>query len=180
MSAKILLVEDESIIRMNLADVLRNGGYEVEEARDGTQAVKLFESRNFDLVVTDLVMPELNGFKLIARVRSISPSIPVILITGYLARQAGLAILQGSSEFLAKPIQPEALLTSVKSLLAPPIYRRKSKGSQVWHFCCNCAEWPTDDYDEQRVPPTTGQLCNECIVKREADDCSQDVIFRPR
>jgi CheY-like chemotaxis protein len=173
MAAKILLVEDESIVRMNLADVLRSEGYQVEEARDGAQAVKLFEAQHFDLVITDLVMPELHGFKLIARVRAISPNVPVILITAYLSRQAGKALLEGSSEFIAKPIQPEVLVTSVKHLLpsvsGEPIYRRK-RSSQVWHLCPNCSDWPTHDYDEQRVPPI-GQLCNECTVKREANDC---------
>jgi CheY-like chemotaxis protein len=175
MAARILLVEDESIIRMNLADVLRGEGYEVEEARDGSQAVQLFVSQHFDLVVTDLVMPQLDGFKLIARVRSMSPGIPVILITAYLSRQAGKAILEGSSEFLAKPIQPDELITAVKHLLqgasaVASIYRSE-RGSQVWHFCTNCSEWPTDDYDERPVPPTNEELCNECRVKLQANDC---------
>jgi CheY-like chemotaxis protein len=176
MAARILLVEDESIIRMNLADVLRSEGYEVEEARDGSHAVQLFVSQYFDLVITDLVMPGLDGFKLIGRVRSISPGIPVILITAYLSRQAGKAILQGSSEFVAKPIQPDELLTAVKHLLleARSVANtyRSERGSQVWHFCTNCSEWPTDDYYERRAPPTNEQLCNECRAKWQANDCS--------
>jgi CheY-like chemotaxis protein len=170
MAPKILLVEDESIVRMNLADILRSEGYTVVEAHDGAEAVNLFERQHFDLVITDLVMPELHGFKLIARVRAISPKVPVILITAYLSRQAGKALLEGSSEFIAKPIQPEVLLASVKHLLpTESVYRRK-RSSQVWHLCANCSGWPAEDYDEQRVPPI-GQLCNECTVKREANDC---------
>jgi CheY-like chemotaxis protein len=176
MEAKILLVEDESIARANIADVLRGEGYEVEEARDGAQAVKLFGAQRFDLVITDLVIPQLDGFKLIARVRSMSPGIPVILITAYLSKEVGKALLEGSSEFIPKPIQTDMLRTSVKHLLqgssrvASTIYRSET-GSQIWHFCSNCSEWPTDDYDEQRVPPTTGQLCNECRAKWQASDC---------
>jgi CheY-like chemotaxis protein len=178
MAARILLVEDESIVRMNLGDVLRNEGYEIEEARDGAQAVELFQNRQFDLVITDLVMPELDGFKLIARVRSISPGIPVVLITAYLSRQAGKAILQGSSVFIAKPIQLDELTAAVKHLLqrspavAATIYR-SIRGSQIWHLCTTCSEWPTNNYDEQRVPPTTGQLCNECRAKWQVNDCRE-------
>jgi len=117
MPAKILLVEDESITRASLVDLLRNEGYEVEEARNGAQAVKLFETRRFDLLITDFVMPELNGLKLIARVHSSSPKTPIILITAYLSRDSGEAILQGAAEFVTKPIEARALLETVKRLV---------------------------------------------------------------
>jgi CheY-like chemotaxis protein len=114
---KILLVEDESITRASLADLLRKESYDVEEARNGAEASDLFEMRRFDLVVTDLVMPEMNGFKLIARVRSKSPETPVILITAYLSPQSGKAVLQGQAELITKPIEPDVLLSTVKHLL---------------------------------------------------------------
>lgn len=117
MAEKILLVEDESITRASLADLLRQEGYEVEEARDGAQGVEVFEKRRFDLVITDLVMPQLNGFKLIARVQSISPHTPIILITAYLSTISGKAILQGSAEFIGKPIEPDIVLATVRHLL---------------------------------------------------------------
>ncbi|MGH8546641.1 MAG: response regulator [Gammaproteobacteria bacterium] len=117
MPGKILLVEDESITRMSLADLLQNEGYEVKEARDGAQAVDLFESEGFDLVITDFVMPQLNGLKLIARVHSISPHTPIILITAYLSTDSGKAILQGSAEFIGKPVEPDVLSATVKHLL---------------------------------------------------------------
>jgi DNA-binding NtrC family response regulator len=119
-SARVLVVEDESITRTSMCDLLRTQGYEVEEARDGAQAVELFENQRFDLVITDLVMPQLNGFKLIARVHSISPATPVILITAYLSKDSGKAILQGSAEFIGKPIDSDALLAAVKHLLVSP------------------------------------------------------------
>jgi CheY-like chemotaxis protein len=116
-SARLLVVEDESITRASICDLLRTQGYDVEEARDGAQAVELFENQHFDLVITDLVMPQLNGFKLIARVHSISPATPIILITAYLSRDSGRAILQGSAEFIGKPIESDALLAAVRHLL---------------------------------------------------------------
>lgn len=49
-------------------------------------------------------------------------------------------------------------------------YRRR-KGKDTWHFCSNCSNWPTYDYDEQHSKPTTGELCNECKAKKKDDDC---------
>jgi DNA-binding response OmpR family regulator len=170
---RILLVEDESITRKSLADFLRAEGYDVYEASDGARAVELFENRHFDLVITDLVMPQLNGFKLIAKVHSISRRTPIILITAYLSAQSGKALLQGEAELIGKPIEPDLLLAAVQHLLYahPTIYRRK-KGLQSWHFCRNCSHWPRLDFDEQpTAPPLTDALCNECESRRRTGDC---------
>lgn len=49
---------------------------------------------------------------------------------------------------------------------------RKKKGSDTWHFCSNCSNWPRYDYDERTSKPTYGELCNECQAKRDAGSCS--------
>jgi hypothetical protein len=49
-------------------------------------------------------------------------------------------------------------------------YRRK-KGSETWHFCANCSNWPAGDYEEQVTAPSTGELCNECRAKRLERNC---------
>jgi hypothetical protein len=48
---------------------------------------------------------------------------------------------------------------------------RKTKGSDSWHFCSNCSGWPADNYEEQAMAPGTGELCNECRVKRREGNC---------
>ena len=50
-------------------------------------------------------------------------------------------------------------------------YRRR-KGHDTWHFCSNCSQWPTHDYDEQANKPTTGELCNECKAKDANGNCA--------
>jgi DNA-binding response OmpR family regulator len=173
-SERILLVEDESITRANLADALRNEGYHVDEARDGAEALEIFKNRHFDLVVTDLVMPQLDGFKLIARVRSMSPQTPVILITAYLSAHSGNALLQGEAEFIGKPIEPDVLVAGVQYLLysSATTYRRKKGFQSSWHFCRNCSQWPRVDYEQQHTAPAlTDPLCNECESKRRTDNC---------
>lgn len=49
---------------------------------------------------------------------------------------------------------------------------RKRKGNDTWHFCSNCSNWPTKDYDEQSSKPTTGEFCNECKAKKDNNNCS--------
>jgi len=48
---------------------------------------------------------------------------------------------------------------------------RKKKGKDTWHFCTNCSNWPTSDYDEKTTKPTSGELCNECIAKEKSGTC---------
>lgn len=50
------------------------------------------------------------------------------------------------------------------------VYRRR-KGYDTWHFCSNCSNWPTVNYDSQTTKPTTGEFCNECQAKRDAGNC---------
>jgi hypothetical protein len=50
-------------------------------------------------------------------------------------------------------------------------WRKRKNGSDTWHFCSNCTLWPTSNYDERSVKPTTGDLCNQCKAKQKDNDC---------
>jgi CheY-like chemotaxis protein len=113
----ILLVEDEAITRNAFADALRREGQEVIEAADGVQALSLLDKWDVDLVITDLVMPKLNGFLLVAQIRATRPRMPVLLISGYLSQDGGRIISSGSAEFMHKPIDEPELIATVKRLL---------------------------------------------------------------
>jgi len=113
----ILLVEDEAITRNAFADALRREGHQVIEAADGVQALSLVDNCHVDLVITDLVMPRLNGFELIGKIRSKRPHIPLLLISAYMSQERGSIISSGSAEFLHKPIDPPELVATVQRLL---------------------------------------------------------------
>lgn len=49
---------------------------------------------------------------------------------------------------------------------------RKRKEKDTWHFCKNCTNWPTVDFDEKSIKPTTGELCNQCLAKQKRGDCT--------
>ena len=51
-------------------------------------------------------------------------------------------------------------------------YRRRRGGSDTWHYCTNCQNWPTSNYDQQTTKPTSGEFCNECQAKRDNRNCS--------
>jgi CheY-like chemotaxis protein len=116
MAEKILLVEDEIITRKDISQVLRSEGYEVEEASDGIEAVKLLAERHYDLVITDFSMPRLDGIRLAERIHRRMPDTPVIFITGYISMDSARGLLAGIAEVLPKPIEPENLLSTIKRL----------------------------------------------------------------
>jgi CheY-like chemotaxis protein len=121
MSGRILIVEDDSIIRTNISELLRKEGYQVEEAGDGFQALEVLETQRFDLVITDFAMRRVNGLTLVERIHTSSPETPVIVITGYISGSTGKALLKDKAEFIRKPIKFEELLSTVKRLLQPPV-----------------------------------------------------------
>jgi DNA-binding NtrC family response regulator len=121
MAKKILIVEDDSIIRGKISVLLRQQGYDVEEAGDGVQALELLQSGHFDLVITDFAMRRLNGLALVERIQSSSPEMPIILLTGYTSASTGKALLKGKAEFLRKPIRFQDLSSTVKRLLQQPL-----------------------------------------------------------
>lgn len=81
--ASILVIEDEKDVRELLSDILINEGHKVEIAADGMQGIKLFKKKGFDLVFTDLGMPEMSGWQVAEEVKKINKMTPVALITGW-------------------------------------------------------------------------------------------------
>jgi CheY-like chemotaxis protein len=121
MAEKILVVEDDVVIRKSISQTLQEEGYEVDEASDGAQAVGLLNERRFDLVISDFVMPRMDGLKVVEQVHSISPQTPVIFLTGYLSRKSAESLLHGMAEFVQKPVTVELLLAKVQRLLRPKV-----------------------------------------------------------
>lgn len=113
----ILVVEDDGPSRRAVTLTLKTAGHEVMNAGDGTEAIKLLSIHHFDLVITDLLMPNLNGQNLINTIRLKWPHMPIILTSGYLSQDLGKAIIDGMSAFLQKPFTPTALIMTVERLL---------------------------------------------------------------
>jgi excisionase family DNA binding protein len=115
---RILIVDDEESIRDLLAKTLALAEYEVETAPDGQIAFELLRRRTYDLLITDLKMPGLGGLALIREARRLSPTLPVIIITGFSTEAAAIeAINLGVSGYLTKPFRvPKVLAAAARAL----------------------------------------------------------------
>ncbi len=119
-SKRILIVDDNDLVRALIRDMLGDAGYEVAEAEDGTQALRALRAAEYDIIVTDLVMPDCDGIELLRKVRRNHPKIRVIAVSGAPSADVYLkaASALGAGEVLPKPIDQERLLAAVKGLLA--------------------------------------------------------------
>ena len=117
MAQNILVVEDDRLNRELLSKVLRQEGYQVLEACDGDIALKILQVLPCDLVITDFLMPMLNGIEFVDQLRLLQPQMPVIFITGYFSAISDKKIVDEVAEILAKPFEPNVLRSSVRRLL---------------------------------------------------------------
>ncbi|WP_456460480.1 response regulator transcription factor [Reichenbachiella sp.] len=115
---KILVVDDEPAMRQGLADNLLFEGYQVDQAEDGKVALNRLKAQSYDLVVLDVMMPELSGFDVCKKLRMEGNKVPVILLTAKgeeIDRVLGLEL--GADDYITKPFSLRELLARVKAVL---------------------------------------------------------------
>ncbi|MBP1715148.1 MAG: ntrX [Deltaproteobacteria bacterium] len=118
MSQQILVVDDEDRIRQSLNGVLRDEGYEVREAKEGNQALKMVESDPPDLVLLDIWMPGIDGIETLGRIKGTSPQMPVVMISGHANIELAIkAAKLGAYDFIEKPLSLEKVLLTVNNAL---------------------------------------------------------------
>ncbi len=114
----ILVVDDDPEMRALLYDVLRNEGYEVVEAKDGTEAVLALRSRSFDVIVMDKNMPGPSGLDLLPGFRRVAPRSQVIMMTAFGDVPSYMeAVEKGAVEFLFKPFRMEEMKAAIAKAL---------------------------------------------------------------
>lgn len=112
---RILIVDDEEPLRVSLARAARAEGYRVDTAVGGAQALVFLSRRHYDLVVTDLKMPGIDGPQLMGRIVEEEISTRVIVVTGYATLEAAVDCLRkGAVDFLVKPFEVETFLASLE------------------------------------------------------------------
>lgn len=116
--AKILVVDDEKNVLVTVVAILQQEGYDVDAAPDGQTAIELIQTRQYDLVMTDLKMPGVDGLAVLEEVRRTSPSTVTLMMTGYGSVDTALEALQrGAYEYLLKPTEVADLKAAVKRSL---------------------------------------------------------------
>ena len=115
--AKILIVDDERVLVKGIKFNLEHEGYQVEHAADGRTAVDLALERNYDLILLDVLLPQLNGMEVLRRVRK-HKDVPVIMVTARDAVMDKVAGLDaGADDYLTKPFSVEELLARIRTTL---------------------------------------------------------------
>ncbi len=119
--ARILIVDDEEVTRKGLTRILSGDGHQVSGARDGKSALSLLSRNDFDLVITDLVMEEMTGLELLAKIKQHDPDVEVIVVTGYASIPTAIeAMNKGAYHYLEKPFRAE----EVRHLVARALEKR--------------------------------------------------------
>lgn len=115
-NARILLVDDEASIRLTLGALLQRSGYEVTPADGGEQAVRLLEQQAFDLLLTDLKMPGIDGMQVVAAARQRQPDLAVIVLTGHGSLETAIeGMHQQVFDYLLKTTPPDEVIARVKA-----------------------------------------------------------------
>lgn len=115
---KILVVDDEPLIRESLYEILRIEGYSVQMAQSGQEAVKLIQSSTFDIVVTDYKLPKMSGMELLEIIKKDYSKIEVIMITGYGSIETAVeAMKKGAYDYITKPINDNEIKIVIKKIV---------------------------------------------------------------
>ena len=119
MVATVLVVDDDREHNQALAKIFERAGYRVRTAGDGQEALTILTERPFDLVITDLRMPRMNGLDLLRNIRAISPHLPVVIVTAFGEWTTYMQAMNcGCVDYLNKPVRREDILTIARKALA--------------------------------------------------------------
>jgi DNA-binding NtrC family response regulator len=128
MSTRLLIVDDESDIRDMLSRHFMLQDYYVETAGNGVEALQVMETKRFDIVISDIRMPEMDGVDLLRHIRDEYPMARVIMITGYVTLENALACMRrGADDCVFKPLQDMAELDDAVSLSHERLVRWQEK-----------------------------------------------------
>jgi two-component system response regulator AtoC len=124
-SPKLLLVEDDRIIRITVRDALARAGYKVSEHSDGAAALRAAESEAFDMVLTDVRLPGMDGISLFRRIRQLQPDAAVLLFTGYADVDDAVTVTrEGARDYIEKPFEMDELLARLDRIREEMEFRR--------------------------------------------------------
>jgi len=131
MKEKILVVDDEEVLRNLASEVLSEEGYQVALASSGQEALDQMKQETFDLVIADLKMPGMDGMELLKRIKQRDKEVQVILLTSYLSPTTALSSLEaGAFWYLTKPLDDISIFTEKVKLALNA--KKKGRESKTW------------------------------------------------
>jgi len=115
---EILVVEDNVNTQKLMCAVLKRGGYHVDTASNGLEALDKMEKQHFDLIVLDVMMPEMDGYQLCEELRGVGDNIPILMVTAtHEIRDKHKGFLVGTDDYMTKPFDEQEMLFRIKALL---------------------------------------------------------------
>jgi len=131
----ILVVDDDETVLKSLKDILQSNGYRVDTAKTGKEAIEKSERRFYNLALLDIVLPNMQGTKLLTKMHRTTPKMMKIMVTGYPSLQNAVESLNlGADAYVVKPVSPEELLRVVEDKLKEQEEAEKMSEEKV-------AEW---------------------------------------
>ncbi len=121
----ILIIEDDSKMREGLAELLKEEGYKVESAENGKKGIDKLMGKDFDVVLTDLIMPVMGGMDVLRETKRMRPATHVIFITAYATIENAVeAMKSGASDYITKPFKIDEVQTKIRRTLAEAEFER--------------------------------------------------------
>lgn len=116
-----LVIDDEQIVLDSVSEILTNENYEVDVSLSGREGLDWAIERPYDVVLTDIRMPDIGGMRVLRDVKRVKPSLPVIIITGYATVKSAVQGMKlGAADYIEKPFEPEELIDAVGRALGMP------------------------------------------------------------
>jgi len=161
---KALVIDDEQIVLDSVSKILKDENYEVDVSLSGREGLNQALQEEYDIILTDIRMPDIGGMKVLRDVKRAKPSLPVVIITGYASvKSAVQAMKLGAADYIEKPFTPDQLLKAVDAALdiaatKPPeeqalIHKEEmikvlERAASDSAFFTNLLEYATDALDE--------------------------------
>jgi two-component system, OmpR family, alkaline phosphatase synthesis response regulator PhoP len=130
---KILIIEDEESVLMALEDDLRIDGYQVSSAKDGLKGFSMAKEQGYDLIILDIMLPEMNGFEVCRQLRQTGITTPILILTAKsqeVDKVLGLEL--GADDYVTKPFSPRELRARVNALFRR--VKQTQQGIDLYHF----------------------------------------------
>jgi len=134
-TARILVVDDDESVRKVLAAILEEEGYAVDTAKNGREAIKKSKAKFYNLALIDIRLPDMEGTRLLTKIKDTTPKMRKIIITGYPSLQNAIeALNRGAHAYVLKPFDMEKVLEIVKEQLRKQREERKYNQEKVTEF----------------------------------------------
>jgi DNA-binding NtrC family response regulator len=115
---KALVIDDEQIVLDSVGTLLRDEGFDVDVSLHGREGLDWAIERKYDVILSDIRMPDIGGMRVLRDVKRLHPSLPVIMITGYASVDSAVQAMKlGAADYIEKPFEPEQLIDSVNRAL---------------------------------------------------------------